>query len=263
MKKYSLILCCILTVVMMVGCNNNAKEKSNDVIETTPEIENQSDKEIAWKESITDKSTTEQETTEESTTENSTESIRTEDKTEKAIEKEKEKVTTAPTAAPTQAVTEPSTHRHTEAHTTEAVTTTDKTTYNPRKYLKINSTYRLYVESYDVQVWVYDIIFKKDGKVDSFLSEAYMLESSWQGEKTENYITYKGKKYYPVGAGGGGFYGTYSLTDETINVEDDNMYNGGGSIIFTMTAEGNIVVKSVNGVDDTRFKVGNEFILVQ
>ena len=41
------------------------------------------------------------------------------------------------------------------------------------------------------------------------------------------------------------------------------MYNGGGSIIFTMTAEGNIVVKSVNGVDDTRFKVGNEFILVQ
>lgn len=107
----------------MVGCNNNAKEKSNDVIETTPEIENQSDKEIAWKESITDESTTEQETTEESTTENSTESIRTEDKTEKAIEKEKEKVTTAPTAAPTQAVTEPSTHRHTEAHTTEAVTT--------------------------------------------------------------------------------------------------------------------------------------------
>lgn len=163
------------------------------MIETTPEIENQSDKEIAWKESITDESTTEQETTEESTTENSTESICTEDKTEKAIEKEKEKVTTAPTAAPTQAVTEPSTHRHTEAHTTEAVTTTDKTTYNPRKYLKINSTYRLYVESYDVQVWVYDIIFKKDGKVDSFLSEAYMLESSWQGEKTENYITYKGK----------------------------------------------------------------------
>lgn len=71
------------------------------------------------------------------------------------------------------------------------------------------------------------------------------------------------EKYYPVGAGGGGFYGTYSLTDETINVEDDNMYNGGGSIIFTMIAEGNIVVKSVNGVDDTRFKVGNEFILVQ
>ena len=261
-RKYYLILSCMIAL-LMVGCNNNAKEKNNDVIETTPEIENQSDKEIAWKESITDESTTEPAT--EAPTQ--APSVKpTEAPTQAPSVKPTEAPTQAPsvkptepsTEAPTQAVTEQSTQGH-----TEAVTTTDKTTYNPRKYLKINSTYRLYVESQDVQVWVYDIIFKKDGKVDSFLSEAYMLESSWQGEKTENYITYKGKKYYPVGAGGDGFHGTYSLTDEMIKVIDDNMYNDNGSIIFTMTAEGNIVVKSVNGMNYTRFEVGNEFILVQ
>ena len=252
MKKYFLILCCILTVVMMVGCNKNAKEKSNDVIETTSKIENQSDKEFAWKESITDESITEQVTLEESTTENSTEPISTEVKTEKATEKETEKVTTAHTVATTQAVTESITQKETEEQTTEKVTTP-----NPKTLLKTNNNYIIYIECYDVQVWEYGISFTEDGMFSSFLREAYMLESSWQGEKTEEYITYNGAKYYPVGAGGGGFYGTYSLTDEAINIVSDI----GGSITFTMTTEGNIVVDSVNGINDMRFVVGNIFVL--
>lgn len=262
-RKYYLILSCIIAVFFMVGCSNNSTKKTDDVVETTSEIENESDKETDSEEATTDESTSEEVTSEEATTEIVTEPVSTEATTEKNTEKETEKVTTDSTSATTKVATETTTQKQTETHTTEKVTTTDKTIYNPLNNLKMNATYRLYIECYDVQIWVYDILFSEDGKVNSFLSEAYMLESSWQGEKTEDFITYNSKKYYPVGAGGGGFNGTYSLTDETINVEDDNMYNGGGSIIFTMTAEGNIVVKSVNGVDDTRFKVGNIFILVK
>ena len=90
-RKYYLILSCLFTISLMVGCNNNSTEDTNSEIETTPTKEQK---------------TTEHETAEESTTENSTEPISTEVKIEKVAEKETEKVTTAPTVAPTQPQTE-------------------------------------------------------------------------------------------------------------------------------------------------------------
>lgn len=250
-RKYYLILCCMLAIFLMVGCGNNSTKKTDDVAETTSEIENESDKETHSEES-----TAEEVTSEEATTEIVTEPVSTETTTEKTTEK---------------ATTETTTQKQTEEQSTEKATTP-----NPKTLLKINEgtlmngrsdkIYYCWYKASDDLLLIYDLFFMTDGSCNSgvfgYYSESYMKNQGW--ELSDNFYEYDGVKYYAV-FGGGGYPTTYSLTEEKIIIEiDSDSYSSHGNVVLIMTTDGNIIVESAKGIDlskFSRFRVGNEFIL--
>ena len=238
------IMCLLLTNVAACGTSNSKKSETEQKKESTGLVE-QIDKTNETTEKPTEAPT-------QPVTEKPTEAPTP--ATEKPTETPTQPVTEKPTEAPTPAPTQPVTEKATE-------TPTEDTIFNPKTYLKMNSTYVLYLERYNVQRHKCCISFGEDGNVHAMVSEVYMLESSWEGEKTDDYIPYNGKKYYAVRAGGDGFDGTYSLTDKTIEVIDNNMY-GGGRMVFTMPSKDSIKVESVSGgIDYSYFTAGNIFVL--
>ena len=165
---------------------------------------------------------------------------------------ETEKSTEIPTEVPTEKPTEAPTEKPTEAPT-------KNTMLNPEEHLKRGVAYLFYYELSDTQVEVHRIYFSEDGSDVSSSMNGYIIESSWEYEKSDNFITYNGEKYYSA-MWGILFEGTYNLTDKTIEVAVDDYY-GGGSITFKMLTEDSIVIESVDGLVDERFEVGKAFVL--
>lgn len=206
--------------ISLLGITACGKDK-NAAAGTTESGETNATQEIVQEETIT-----EEMTTEEVTTQGSTEAVSTPAPTQK------------PTQAPTQKPTPAPTQKPTEAPTP-----------NPKELLNIDKEYHGFYGFYDIensgQAVFHWLQFKTGGKgrwgydlcnSQSFLEEAgYKVYDSWFRYE------YDGERYTPVGVWDIEF--TYTLTDEEMIITSDDMY-GGGSAVFTMTADGDMVLKS-------------------
>lgn len=120
----------------------------------------------------------------------------------------------------------------------------EKELKNPQKNLKKDTKYSNIKpgETDEILTGIH-IRFKDNGEY-SYSMVPYLNDPYGEGE----YITYNEKKYYVSGGGGGG--GNYSLTDEKITL------TGAFEMVLTMTADGKLVVETMNKSDDF-FKAGD------
>lgn len=206
------------------------------------------------KKNKTEEQTTKEVTEVHTTTEEAIETPATEAPTEVATEK--------PTEAPTQAPTEKPTEAPTQAPTE---TPTQASSFNPKEDFKpgmYGFAGEANWEGYTDAIVVYGISFSEEGTIFGYVWGLYVREDDPSAELSSEVYHYNGAKYYRSSSamlGMDPMIGTYSLTDEAINVEYTYISSTPCSGVFVMTSDKSIKSEEANPIA----AAGQELVLYE